>query len=158
MTNQDHGNDATDQPEILTSLTPQAFAELRKLENKLLASLTFWEDSLAYGDEVEVTPEDERIFFDCDLYFADHHLLEVYGASIYDDPDNDPLQGLDTIAQALGDLAEDGSQLFEVAADAEDGLVLIFGSNEASRAGEISLIMAVSGWALGAWQELPDEE
>ena len=138
---------------IKTVVTDGDMQDLRALEGKLLTTLTLWEDSLAYGDETEAVPEAERIFFDCDLYFADRQLLEVYGASAYFDPDGDPLQGMDEITEALGELAEGGNVVAEVSSDAEDGLVLVFAAD-----GEATMIMAVSGWVSGVWDELPDDE
>ncbi len=39
----------------------------------------------------------------------------------------------------------------EVGSDAEDGLVLVFAADD-----EATMIMAVSGWVLSTWDELPD--
>ena len=147
-----HGADAaTGDGGIQTVVTEKDMQSLRALEGKLLTTLTLWEDSLAYGDEDEVVPETERIFFDCDLYLADRQLLEVYGASAYFDPDGEPLQGMEVITEALGELAEGGNVVAEVGSDAEDGLVLVFTADD-----EATMIMAVSGWVLSTWDELPD--
>ena len=142
---------ATGDGGIQTVVTEKDMQSLRALEGKLLTTLTLWEDSLAYGDEDEAVPEAERIFFDCDLYLADRQLLEVYGASAYFDPDGEPLQGMEVITEALGELAEGGNVVAEVGSDAEDGLVLVFAADD-----EATMIMAVSGWVLSTWDELPD--
>lgn len=144
---------ATGDGGIQTVVTEKDMQNLHALEGKLLTTLTLWEDSLAYGDEDEAVPEAERIFFDCDLYFADRQLLEVYGASAYFDPDGEPLQGMEVITEALGELAEGGNVVAEVGSDAEDGLVLVFAADD-----EATMIMAVSGWVLSTWDELPDYE
>ena len=154
--NLENGNGAeedSDEGGIQTVLTESVLENLRALQGKMLTSLTLWEDSLAYGDEEEAVPEAERVFFDCDLYFADRQLLEVYGASAYFDPDGGPLEGIEAITDALGELAEGGNVVAEVGSDAEDGLVLVFAVED-----EATLIMAVSGWVLSTWDELPDYE
>ena len=144
---------ATGDGGIQTVVTEKDMQNLHALEGKLLTTLTLWEDSLAYGDEDEAGPEAERIFFVCDLYFADRQLHEVYGASAYFDPDGEPLQGMEVITEALGELAEGGNVVAEVGSDAEDGLVLVFAADD-----EATMIMAVSGWVLSTWDELPDYE
>lgn len=158
MANHDfeNGNDTgvdNEESGIQTLVTEGALQSLRALEGKMLTSLTLWEDSLAYGDEEEAVPEGERVFFDCDLYFADRQLLEVYGASAYFDAEGEPIEGIEAITEALGELAEGGNLVAEVATDAEDGLVLVFAADD-----EATMIMAVSGWVLSTWDELPDYE
>ena len=110
-------------------------------------------ESLVYADEEYIeTPDEERFYFDCELYFADHQLLELYGASLYEDVDSDPVTGMERIEDRLTELFEDGGTLTEVARDDEDGLVLILASSDDS------VLVAVSGWYLDRWEELPDLE
>lgn len=146
-------DEASEMMDLHTEVTEQELKVLQALEGKQLASLTLWAESLAYAEETEdETPEEDRYFFDCDLYFANHQLLELYGASLYVDPDQDPIQGMDLITEMLADITEDGGTLSEVARDEEDGLVLVLASNDSS------LVVAVSGWVLDTWDELPEFE
>ena len=54
---------------------------------------------------------------------------------------------------ALAELAEDGNVLAEVGTDETEGLYLVFASDD-----QPTLIMAVSGWIMSTWDELPDYE
>lgn len=158
MTAEDRRNglgddESSEMMELRTEVTEEELKVLEGLEGKQLASLTLWSDSLAYADENEdQTPDEERYFFDCDLYFANHQLLELYGASLYLDPEDDPVQGMDLITNMLAAITEDGGTLAEVARDDDDGLVLVFDATDAA------LVVAVSGWVLDTWDELPDFE
>ncbi len=137
---------------IQTDLDPIQLAELRELEGKMVQSLALWQDSIADGEMEEETTEENRVFVDFDLYLDGRNLLEVYAATIYRSVDDDPMVGLDAIADALGQMAEEGAILSEVTTDEEDGLVLVFTSRDEE------ILVAPSGWVLGSWDELPDAD
>ncbi|MCD6291304.1 MAG: hypothetical protein J7M34_12430 [Anaerolineae bacterium] len=141
---------------IQTDLNPLLFVQLQTLQGKSVQGLALWQNSIADEELMEldgdVSPEN-RIFVDFDLYLEGHVLLEIYAATIYRDLDEAPIMGLDAISQALGDMTEQGTILSDVAMDDEDGLVLVLTTQDG-----VSLIIAPSGWALGHWDELPDEE
>ncbi len=139
--------------DLRTEVTDEELKMLESLTGQELTSMVLVTESLVYADEEYVeTPEEERFYFDCDLYFADHQLLELYGASLYENVDSDPVTGMERIEDMLTELFEEGGTLTEVARDDEDGLVLVLSSSDDS------LLVAVSGWYLDTWEELPDIE
>lgn len=158
MTAEDRRNgldsdESAEMVDLHTEVTDEELAMLEGLTGQELTSMVLVTESLVYADEEYVeTPEEDRFFFDCDLYFADHHLLELYGASLYEDVDSDPVTGMERIEDMLTELFEEGGTLTEVARDDEDGLVLVLSSHDDS------LLVAVSGWYLDSWEELPDIE
>ncbi len=138
---------------IQTELDPVMLAQLQELEGKMVQGLALWSDSIADEELGEEIPEEDRVFVDFDLYLEDQNLLEVYAATVYRDVNDEPLTGLDEIASALGNIAEQGAILSEVTTDEEDGLVLVFATGD-----DQALIVAPSGWVIGHWDELPEEE
>ncbi len=135
--------------EIQTELTTEAMEQLQQLKGQKVVGISLYGDSIAY-DEEEMEEESERVFFDADLYLADQSLLALYGASAYTSPDDPPLIGLDAISDALSEITEEEETLSGVGQDAEGGLVLAFGSRQHNR-----LLVAVSGWSVDHWEELP---
>ena len=146
-----HGVDKS--MEVRTELTEEALAELRGLEGKAVVGVSLYEDSVAYEEEEEPVDEAERIFFDAELYLVDQTLLCIYGASIYLASDEVPLKGLDAVSETLAELAEEEDILRQAKRDRAEGLVLDFGSSVKRR-----VLIAVSGWALDRWEELPGGE
>jgi len=138
---------------IQTELDPVILAQLQELEGKMVQGLALWSDSIADEELGEEVPEEERVFVDFDLYLEDQNLLEVYAATVYRDVNDEPLTGFDEIASALGEITEHGAILSEVTTDEEDGLVLVFATEDNE-----AIIVAPSGWAIGHWDELPEEE
>lgn len=136
--------------EIQTELTAEAMEQLQHLKGQKVVGISLYGDSIAYDDEEEMEEESERIFFDADLYLADQSLLALYGASAYTSAGDPPITGLDAISDALSEITEEEETLSEVGQDAEGGLVLAFGSRQRN-----GLLVAVSGWSVDHWEELP---
>ncbi len=147
------GDAGMEMAELRTAVTDEELKVLEALADTELVSMVLTAESLEYDDEEGLTIlESEDCFFDCELYFADHQVLELYGASLYEDLDSEPVAGMENIENVLTDLFEHGGTLSEVARDEEDGLVLVLASDHDS------LLVAVSGWYLDTWEALPDLE
>lgn len=138
---------------IQTELNPLVLAQLQALQGRTVQGLALWQDSIADEEVEEGISEEDRVFVDFDLYLEGRDLLEIYAATVYSGFDDEPMAGLDEIAQALGEMTGRGAILSEVTTDDEEGLVLIFATED-----DESLIIAPSGWVLGHWDELPEEE
>ena len=142
---------------IRTELDPVLLTQLQMLQGKTVQGLALWANSIADEELAELdedtTPEN-RVFVDFDLYLEGHILMEVYAASLYYGVDESPVVGLETIANTLARMTERGATLGNVTTDEAEGLVLTLTTRE----GEETLIVAPSGWALGHWDELPDDE
>jgi hypothetical protein len=136
--------------EIQTELTAEAMEQLQHLRGQKVVGISLYGDSVAYDDEEEVEEESERIFFDAELYLADQSLLALYGASAYAGTEDPPITGLDAISDALSEITEEEEALSDVGQDVEGGLVLAFGTHQQSK-----LLVAVSGWTVDHWEELP---
>jgi len=148
-----NGRDGPDEgEEIHTELTADTMAELLRLEGQKIVDISLYGDSIAYEDEEEEVDESERIFFDADIYLADQSLLSLYGASAYTDTEEPPLTGLDAIADALSEIEVDEDILREIGQDQEGGLVITLGTPRKRK-----LLVAVSGWSVEHWDELPED-
>jgi hypothetical protein len=137
---------------IQTDLDPVLLAQLQMLEGKRVQGLALWQDSIADEEMEEEATEENRVFVDFDLYLEGQNLLEVYAATVYRSVDDEPMVGLPAIANALGQMAEDRAVLSQVTTDDEDGLVLVFTTQDDE------ILIAPSGWVLGSWDELPEED
>lgn len=147
-----NGRDGPDEEEeIHTELTAETMEELLRLEGQKIVGISLYDDSIAYDDEEEVD-ESERIFFDAEIYLANQSLLALYGASAYADTEEPPITGLDAIADALGEIEADEDILREVGQDQEGGLVITLGTPRKRK-----LLIAVSGWSVEPWDELPED-
>jgi hypothetical protein len=132
--------------EILhTELTDDAYEELAVSEGAVVVGLAFWDSSLA--DEMEA-----RVMIDLDLYLDDNTLLELYGASLFAADSQDPVVGLAAMEAALVDLADNESELSEVAQTEDGALALVFAVDDQPR-----LIIAVGAWSVSEWDELPED-
>ncbi|HEY65568.1 MAG TPA: hypothetical protein G4O02_13460 [Caldilineae bacterium] len=151
-----HGRWQDEEHFIQTELDPIHLVELQMLQGKAVQGVALWSKSIADEELAELdedtTPE-HRVFVDFDLYLEGHILLEVYAASVYRNGDEEPMVGLDVIANALGRMTERGAVLGQVTTDEADGLVLVLTSRDTGEA----LTIAPSGWALAHWDELPDD-
>jgi hypothetical protein len=124
------------------------FEKLAALEGKPVITIAMWDKSLVYLDEN--VPPAEQEFVDVDLYLADHVLLELFAASIYNDLDAPPLRGRGVIESALNLLALKGAVITEVFPDSEDLPVVVV----TGQSGE-TLWLAPSDWEIDSWDELP---
>lgn len=140
-----------DQP-LHTELTDEAYEELAGLEGSVVIGVSFWDSSLADEvEEEEVAPE-QRMLIDIDMYLEDNVALELYGAALYTSPESEPLVGMPALEQALVSMVDQESVLDEVAETDDGGLVLVFAADEA-----ITLVVSVGAWAVGEWDELPED-
>jgi hypothetical protein len=138
---------------IETELNPVSMVELQSLQGRVVQGLALWQDSIADEEMEEEATDENRVFVDFDLYLEGQELLEIYAATVYQDMDDEPMAGLSEIANVLGGITGKGAVLSEVTMDDEDGLVLVF-TTEAQE----SLIVAPSGWVMGYWDNLPEDE
>ncbi len=158
-------NNGTDEPvevfepgyeedEFYTELDDDREAELNEFLGLPVVGLELWDTSLG-DDEAEepVTPEN-RTVFDADLLFEGGLALELYMASVYPDPDGDPVTGMDAIYNTIGQLADDNLELLDFAqADEEGGLALAFGKGDQTRQ-----VIVSSAWMVSEWEESEDGE
>lgn len=138
--------------ELYTELDEERRAEVDELIGLKVLGVEIWEDSL--GDDDDQPPKaDERVFFDCDLFFEDNQAVELYVAAAYPDPDSDPVIGVSAIYDAVGELADGELELLDYGdVDEEGGLALAFGHGE-----HVHLVLAASAWMVSEW-EAEDEE
>lgn len=135
-----------------SSVDDELYEELSQLVGEEVAHIGIWEDSL--GDSL---PGEEAGrggaptgAFDIDLYLADGVYFELYGVMVYDDPDADPYQESEVLESRVRRLLANGCTLGEVAVDEEDALVLVLNQGK-----KPALYLAVGGWVLEEWDELP---
>lgn len=136
--------------DIYTTVDDELYEELTQLADQLVVYVEVWEDSLADALS-EAPPIEVATTADIDLYLADGAYFELYGVLCLSDLDGDPLQGAARIKARLVDLVRQQVRLIEVAVDEEDALVLVLG-----REGKPLLYLAVAGWLIDEWDELPD--
>jgi hypothetical protein len=93
------------------------------------------------------------MFVDCDLYLDDNVALELYVASVYPDPEGEPVVGVDEVFAAVGKLADDNLELVDYgeADEEEGGIALAFG-----RGDSVQLVIVAQAWMVSDWE--PDEE
>ncbi len=142
-----------EEDEFYTELDDEREAELNEFVGLPVVGLELWDTSLG-DDEAEepVTPEN-RTFFDADLLFEGGLALELYVASVYPDPDDDPITGMDAIYTTIGQLADDNLELLDFAqADEKGGLALAFGKGDQTRQ-----VIVASAWMISEWEANEDE-
>ncbi|MFZ2487733.1 MAG: hypothetical protein WAZ19_06380 [Anaerolineae bacterium] len=135
-----------------TELTDEAYDELAVSEGAVVVGLAFWDSSLADEIEEEAPAPENRVVIDLDLYLDDNTLLELYGASLFQAEQEDPIVGITALEAALVELADASAELSEVAQTEDGALALVF-----SAEGQIKLIIAVGAWAVSEWDELPED-
>lgn len=136
---------------LYTTVDDEMYEELAELSGQKIVHFELWEDSLsdALGDTS--IPATDQVLFDLDLYLADGVYFELYGTTCHPDPASMPIQGLEALHARLLGLVQQGAALAEVAVDEEDNLVLVLGQGQTHQ-----LYLAVGGWLLEEWDELPD--
>ena len=110
-----------------------------------------WDDSVADALEPSGDAADETLA-DVDVYLKDGAYFELFGAAAFVSLDQEPMASPERLQEWLTTRVTAGLWLIDMAVDEEDALVLVLG--EKSRP---SLYLAVGAWALGEWEELPDE-
>lgn len=138
-----------DSDEFYTELDEDRQAELDEFVGLPVSGLELWDTSLG-DDEAEepMTPEN-RSFFDVDLLFEGGLALELYVASVYPDPDGDPITGMDAIYEVIGKLSDDDLELLDFdQADEEGGLALAFGKGD-----QTNQVIVANAWMISEWEE-----
>lgn len=138
-----------DNDEFYTELDDDRHAELNEFVGLPVSGLELWDTSLG-DDETEepVTPEN-RSFFDVDLLFEGGLALELYVASVYPDPEGDPITGMDAIYEAIGKLSDENLELLDFdQADEEGGLALAFGKGD-----DTKQVIVANAWMVSEWEE-----
>lgn len=148
------GNAEGEQPqEFHQKVTDELYNDLVEgIEGEKVVGLALWEESLADEEDGSVPPE-ERTIFDLDLYLENQLYLELYATCVFQDPESDPLHGLDQLGKIFSRLVDTGIWLDEIAVTEDDELVLILSRNR-----QPQLYLNVGGWALEAWETLPEED
>lgn len=143
-----------DNDEYYTELDDDRQAELNEFVGLPVVGLELWDTSLGDDEAAEpVTPEN-RTFFDVDLLFEGGLALELYVASVYPDPDGDPLTGMDAIYEEIGKLSDSSLELLDFdQADEEGGLALAFGKGEDTRQ-----VIVASAWMVSEWEESDEDD
>jgi hypothetical protein len=147
--------DQVAEDELYVELDDERRAELDEMVGLKVVGLELWEES--QGEEAEgqpVAPE-ERVIIDCDLYLEDNLTLELYAASVYENPDSDdPVVGMDNIYDVVGRLADDNMELMDFdQADDEGGLYVAFGRDD-----EVEQVLVAGAWMVSEWEAEEEEE
>lgn len=142
-----------DNDDFYTELDEERQAELDEFVGLPVVGLELWDTSLGDEDAQEpVTPEN-RSFFDVDLLFEGGLALELYVASVYPDPEGDPVVGMDAIYEEIGKLSDDNLELLDFdQADDEGGLALAFGKGKDTRQ-----VIVASAWMVSEWEETAED-
>ena len=136
--------------ELVTEVDDELYRNLLNLTGQQIVHAVVWEDSMLDAfDDPTASPE-TRSVFDIDIYLADGVFFELYGTLCYQQVDGEPLHGLDDVTLALATMLKMGLWLDDVAVDDSDSLALIVSSHQRS------LILAVCGWSLAEWSDLPE--
>jgi hypothetical protein len=139
----------TDGPFI--HLDDEQYTELIGLEGQAVVHAAVWEDALAdaLADLSDAAHESAGV--DIDLYLKDGVYFELYGTFCYPSLDEEPIVDHAALESHLAALIRAGLRLAEVAADEDEGLVLVLGQEQRPR-----LYIQVGAWLLNEWEELPD--
>ena len=138
---------------LQVDLTEEAYEELAASEGATVAGMAFWSASLADELEEETPEPEDRQVIDLDIYLSDRTLLELYAVSVFRTEDADPVTGMEQIEAALIDLADNEAALEEVAETDGGDLALVW-----SVEGDVRLIMVVGAWAVGEYDDLPEDD
>ncbi len=137
---------------LYTTVDDDLYDEISELVGQRIVYVGFWDDSLADAMEQTESNPVEQNAFDLDLYLEDGVYFELYGTFFYPDLNSEPLVGLEPVSQRIGDLGQSGMWLEEIAVDESDALILVLGDQ-----GTTKIYLAVEGWLLEEWDELPEE-
>ncbi len=145
-------NGNNDGATLHTTVDDEMYQELSELTGQRIVYVGFWDDSLADAVEQSETDPATQNEFDLDIYLEDGVYFELYGTYCYPDPNSEPMVGLEPVSEYVGELGQRGMWLEEVAVDENDALILVLGDQ-----GTTKLYMAVEGWLLEEWDELPED-
>ncbi len=144
-----------DEDELFYELDDDRRAELNEMVGLKVLGIELWEESIVDEEEDQPPAAEERVFVDCDLYLEDNVAIELYVASVYPDPDGEPVIGVDAIFAAVGRLADDHLELIDFgdADEEEGGLALAFGIGD-----EVKTVLVAQAWMVSDWEPDEDEE
>ncbi len=144
-----------DEDELFYELDDDRRAELNEMVGLKVLGIELWEESIVDEEEDQPPAAEERVFVDCDLYLEDNVAIELYVASVYPDPDGEPVIGVDAIFAAVGRLADDHLELIDFgdADEEEGGLALAFGIGD-----EVKTVLVAQAWMASDWEPDEDEE
>ncbi len=138
------------QPALHLQLDDEQYAALvETVAGEKVVGLALWEESIA-DDSTERPAPEKRILFDLDLYLENNLLLTLYGASVFPDPESEPLRGWQRAGKIMQSLVNEGIWLDDIAATEESNLVLVL-----CRGHTPQLYLIVSGWSAEKWELLP---
>ncbi len=139
--------------ELYYELDDDRRAELNEIVGLKVLGIELWEESIADEEEEQPPAAEERMFVDCDVYFEDNVALELYVASVYPDPEGEPVQGVDAIFAAIGRLADENLELVDYGEgdEEEGGIALAFGRGE-----DVQMVIIAQAWMVTDWE--PDED
>ncbi len=133
-------------------LTDDVWQKMLALEGAPISAIVVWDQSMLDETLDEPITPATRAFVDIDLYLADQTKLELYGASITNDEESEPIIGLEDIGETLARYAQNGAMIDEIASGPDEMLVLILSNQQ-----QESLLVAVSAWLEETWDVLPEE-
>ncbi len=138
--------------ELFTRVDDELYDELLALRGQRVVQVALWEDSLADDLAAERQLLDHDAFFDLDLYLDEGVFFELYGASGYPSPQDDPISEAEELNRTLVSLVNQNATLVDIAVDEDENLVLVLGRGKTPR-----LYLVAGGWLPNEWEELPDE-
>ena len=128
----------------------ELYEQLSELVGQQVVHIAVWEDSMVDALSAPADDAPQAASFDMDLYLEGGVYFELYGVSVYPDPAADPWADRAEVEQRMAQLAHKGATLGEVAVDEADALVLVLFDADKPAA-----YLAIGGWLLEAWDELP---
>jgi hypothetical protein len=138
-------------PELFTRVDDELYEELLALRGQRVVQVALWEDSLADDLAAERQLLDHDAFFDLDLYLDEGVFFELYGATGYPSPQDDPIGEAEALNRTLVSLVNQNATLLDIAVDEDENLVLVLGRSKTPR-----LYLVAGGWLPNEWEELPD--
>jgi hypothetical protein len=149
----DDAEEEDDEDELYTELDEERREELDDMVGLKVLGIELWEESLADEEDKPIAPED-RDYFDCDLFLDEQYALELYVASVYPDPEGEPLKGMDAVYDAVGRLSDEGMALMDFdQADDEGGLYVAFGKDD-----KVAMVIVASAWMVSEWEPEDEED
>jgi hypothetical protein len=145
-----------------TAVDDELYDELSQLAGETVVFAAVWEDSIAdaladqSASPQSASPQtssptgDEAVTFDIDLYLAGGVYFELYGVSLFEDTESEPVRGVEAAESHLHELVRAGVVLGDIAVDEDDALVLVL-----ARGNDPALYLDIGGFVLEEWDELP---
>jgi len=141
-----------------SSVDDELYEELQQLIGQKIVYAAVWDDSLAdalterseHKGAAPAQAEEYSPACDIDLYLEDGVYFELYSVTSFKTLDGDPLPDCTRVEESIRSLLKENASLGDVAVDENDALVLVL-----NRGPNPALYLAVGGWVLEEWDELP---